>query len=571
MKQLNYKKEKAVFTAFSFFLMFFLLSNCSHIYNWTASQKIAHVVECRILKFLQVAKITAFNKNVLPSSSIKLLISTFLGNETRNYYGNIAPEDSLFVLWKFDLGSGKTMIQNEEAIWFGAGWTGQPLLYEEDETVFIIQGAYDHNLRKINAENGQEVWRYPFDDVIKGTGTLWVNNKSQNAEEQLIILQGSRQGFENNLATFLIPSYRAISAKSGLEKWRFNSKRTDSYSRDVDGSALVINDTAYIGLENGFFMTFNPNCKNAFLKDGILQPQIFGEDSLFSPADMVQHGGNLVTESSPAKLKNHIYIASGSGHIFGFNMITKKIDWDFFIGSDIDGSVVVTNDNCLLVAVEKQYISGNGGVYKLNPAKPENDCVEWFFPVPDFKFELWEGGVIGSVGINDFYLNRYNYLSNNCFPQEDVFAVFPDALEMNGKVDVFNISNIGNYNSTNFNAEPLAAFFGINNTLYVVKHTKTIEGMLVTGTDGITQYPCPEIVFTYKTGPSISTPIFVGNKLFAATYKGLYFFEFDENYNFSLLQHIKQLGAIEATPIVHDRKLYIATRHGFLYCLGMKE
>ena len=30
-----------------------------------------------------------------------------------------------------------------------------------------------------------------------------------------------------------------------------NSKKTKCYSRDVDGSAVVVNDTCYIGIENG--------------------------------------------------------------------------------------------------------------------------------------------------------------------------------------------------------------------------------------------------------------------------------------------------------------------------------
>ncbi len=56
-----------------------------------------------------------------------------------------------------------------------------------------------------------------------------------------------------------IPSYRAVSYMTGKELWQMNSKKTDSYSRDVDGSALVVNDTAYLALENALFTVFNPN------------------------------------------------------------------------------------------------------------------------------------------------------------------------------------------------------------------------------------------------------------------------------------------------------------------------
>ena len=62
----------------------------------------------------------------------------------------------------------------------GAGWTGQPLLYKEDDSLYLIQGAYDHHLKKINARNGELIWQYKFDDVVKGTGTIWHNKKAKS-------------------------------------------------------------------------------------------------------------------------------------------------------------------------------------------------------------------------------------------------------------------------------------------------------------------------------------------------------------------------------------------------------
>ena len=108
------------------------------------------------------------------SQEIRLINSTFLGSEGRNYYGNNAP-DQLNVKWKYYLGKGKTTISRKlgDREWAGAGWTGQPLLIEEGDSLFIIQGCYDHHLKKLNAETGKLVWQYKFDDVVKGTGTIW--------------------------------------------------------------------------------------------------------------------------------------------------------------------------------------------------------------------------------------------------------------------------------------------------------------------------------------------------------------------------------------------------------------
>ena len=77
----------------------------------------------------------------------------------------------------------------------------------------------------------------------------------------------------------------------------------------------------------------------------------------------------------------------------------------------------------------------------------------------------------------------------------------------------------------------------------------------------------PEVVFKYRIGESISTPIIVGNKIVAAGYGGIYLFEFDEDLNFKLLEH-KELASIEATPVVHNGHIYISCRNGYLYCLG---
>jgi outer membrane protein assembly factor BamB len=453
----------------------------------------------------------------------EVLIPTFLGNQYRNYYGNVAP-DSIKVLWKLYLGSGKTVISRKlgEREWAGAGWTGQPLLVKEDTNLFIIQGAYDHHLKKINAATGKIVWQYQFDDVIKGTGTIWENPDTAETENKLVILQGSRLGVGNFLDSKHIPSYRAISYFTGKELWRLDVKWTDSYSRDVDGSALIFNDTAYIGLENSLFTKFNPNYKMASLKDNMLQPAIYKETCLYTPNDVIAHKNNIVTESSPSMIDSVFYIASGSGHIFGFDLRYDTITWDFFIGSDIDGSAVITDDSCIIVSVEKQYITGSGGIFKLNPKKPANEAVVWFFPTGDIAYGSWEGGVIGTVGVNDFYNN--------------------------GELPY------------------LAAIAAIDGNLYVVDHKTTDTTKWVEGPNPQLKYHPPKLVYSYAMGPSISTPLIVGNKIIACGYDGLFLFKFDNQLNFSIIG--RNEGAYEATPIVYNKKIYIASRNGYFYCLG---
>lgn len=454
------------------------------------------------------------------------IIQTFLGNWERNYYGKDAP-DTLGLVWKHFLGKGETVISRKAGsrLWAGAGWTGQPLLVKEKEELFLIQGAYDHHLKKINAKTGELVWQYEFDDVIKGTGTIWVNKHTDEPDNSLVILQGSRLGTDHFLDAKHIPSYRAISYFTGKELWRMDQKWTHSYSRDVDGSALILNDTAYIGLENSYFTVFDPDYKSARVLNGMLQPKIIQERKLYTMNDVYNHRNNVVTESSPSVLGNRIYVASGAGHIWGYNLETRELDWDFYVGSDIDGSAIVTKDNRILASIEKQYIKGKGGAFKFNPTKKPKESVEWFFPVENNDFAGWEGGIIGSIGINDNYVDS--------------------------------------------SQTRLAAFVGIDEYLYVVDHMSIDSLKTVLGPDSSSVYNTPKLIYKHKVGPSISTPIFVDNKLIVAGYWGIHLFEYDKNNKFNLIE--KRGGTFESTPIVWNKKIYIASRDGYLYCFGLKN
>jgi len=456
---------------------------------------------------------------------IEILIGTFRGNEQRNYYGTGDP-GGLEIIWKFYLGEGVTVISRAAGsrIWAGAGWTGQALLVKEGSEIFLIQGAYDHHLRKINAANGTEVWKYLFDDVVKGTGSLWYNPYCQDYENSILIFQGSRLGVDNFLDSKHVPSFRSVSYFTGKESWRLDVKWTDSYSRDADGSCLVINDTIYMALENSLLTVINTDPSMTAIKDSMLQPQILKEVPLYTNEDVIAHKNNIVTESSPARLGDHLYIASGSGHVYGYNLLTGEIDWDFYIGSDLDGSVVITSDSCILVPVEKQYIEGNGGVFKLDPSSDPENSVVWFLAVEDTLYEGWEGGVIGTPGINDLYIAE---------------------------------------------GDPrLSAISALDGFLYIVRHDMADTLKRNPGPDGKTMYPAPTLIQKFEIGPSISSPVITSNKVIAAGYNGIYLFEYDNTANFRSLAHYA--SAFEASPVIWNNNIYIASRDGYLYCFGTK-
>ncbi|MBO0348824.1 PQQ-binding-like beta-propeller repeat protein [Phormidium pseudopriestleyi FRX01] len=478
------------------------------------------------------------------SPDTELLIPTFLGNDQRRFYGRGIPQ-GLNLLDKFPLGTGRTRVGTSWRTWSGAGWTGQPTLTRDGGKVYLTIGAYDHSLRKIDIETNEVIWRYQFDDVIKGSASLYIDEKASE-ENRIVILQGSRLGIQNSLnSAGPLPSFRAISFRTGQELWKLDIRKTASYSRDNDSSALDLgNGILFNAGENGIGYFLNSATDAATLKSGILQPEILGEVQFYEPQDSLRQGGNLVTESSPARLENRLFVAAGSGHIYGINIETKKIIWDFFTGSDIDGSVVISKDDKLFCAIERQYIPGQGGVFKLDPNQPEEKAVKWFFPTGNRNFSGWQGGIIGSVALND------EYNPNGEFP-----ALF--------------------------------ATSAIDGYLYIGSQTQ-ITGQKVKGPWLKKDYEMPLILFKTNIGGSISTPIFTdGNKLIAAGYNGVYLFDLQweespgdrvnavpnqrgEFYRLKVEQsgHFLPGVSFEATPIVWDGIVRICARDGWMYSLG---
>lgn len=456
---------------------------------------------------------------------IEAFNSTYLGNEHRNFYGDLAP-DTLEVIWKFNLGTGKTQNPRKPydfMSWSGAGWTGQPLIIRHDSSHYLIQPSFSHNLYKLDALTGKEIWRYEYDDVLKGSPTFWENDYAWG-DDRFMIIQGSRRGNENTVYSPTVHSLRAISFLTGKPIWFYNVHKSRCYSRDVDASPLIIQDTMYAALENGYFLVADPRPDCDTIDNQVTEPLVYDLIKTYAEEDADKHRNNVIIEASPTKLGNRIYMCSGSGWMYGYNMITDSIDWQFYTGADMDGTPAVTNDSCLIVTIEKQYIPGNGGVFKIDPSKSPEESVVWFFPTESEDFVFWDGGVLGSACINDAYIPETK----------------------NG----------------------LAAVLGIDGHTYVLDHEFVTKDSVL-GPLEKHMYPTPQLVFKYETGPGISTPIMTDTHLVVAGYHGIHLFKYDKNCQFTLLDHFP--GTFESTPIVFNGRLYIASRDGNLYCLGKKH
>jgi outer membrane protein assembly factor BamB len=463
-------------------------------------------------------------------------VATFLGNQTRSYYGEGPVPEKLEVIWRAAIGSGTTGGTASSAgpvTWAGTGWTGQPALVRDKGKLYLLVGGFDHNLVKIDAETGKELWSYTFDDVIKGSPTVFAMPDTG----KLAVVCGSRRGFPRAIGDPTIAPVRCVDFETGEELWRMTSPTSKSYSRDADSSPILIGDTLFCAIETGYLYALDPTKTEE--RGGYRWPVVKAKQLLLG-SNPNGHGGNLVLEASPAVAGDRLYIASGAGDIYGLSTTDLSIVWDYWTGSDIDGTTVVTQDGYLLQAVEKQYIPGNGGVLKLDPRKPPAEALVWYFPTGDRTFADWAGGVIGSVSVNDSYGSAM--------------------------------------------ARPaLASFIAIDGNLYVVSQDET-EG---TGNDmqGRPGAPKPKLVFKDNVGGAISSPIMVDDYVIAAAYDAtvhVYKIDYQAQGGVPLKDRsgrewtvgVKEVatftgaGAYESTPIVWQGRIYIGSRNGSLYCLG---
>ncbi len=477
-------------------------------------------------------------------------VGTFLGDYSRRFYGLGPVPKRLDVIWKVRLGSGWTsgkFAGDPPGRWAGSGWTGMPGVVVDGGRTYVLASGYDHRLRKIDAATGTVVWSYKFDDIIKSSPSVFRNPSPSSADDRYIVCAGSRRGYPLSLSSPDVAPYRAVTFGSGKELWRLPVPQTACYSRDVDGSGFFLDGRQYIGVESGWFYALDPLKTQPW--QGHSQPQVEAQRLLLGDARAATHHGNICLESSPAALGDKIYVTSGAGHVYGLRRRDLGVTWDYFIGSDIDGSAVPTARGKLLVPVEKQYIKGKGGVLCLDPSRPPAKAAVWYFPTGDRRVGEWKGGLIGSVAVNDDYNGG-------------------------GK------------------RPALAAFNAIDGYLHVISQDTMAPGT-VRGPNLEPGLKTPVEVGRIWNGGAISTPLLVGDTIVDASYDQrvtLYHLGFasaqpgdagalpsgngDGKYWTVTVTRTVQSpffgGGFESTPVLWDGRVYVGCRDGWFYCLGQK-
>jgi len=472
---------------------------------------------------------------------------TFLGNYGRRFYGRGPSPQRLDVIWKVRLGSGWSsgkFAGDPSSKWQGSGWTGQPSLVVDGGKPYVIASGYDYRLRRIDATTGKVVWAYRYDDIIKSSSAVFENPEPTGPDDRYVVVAGSRRGYPYKLADPRVAPVRALAFGSGKELWRLPVPQTRCYSRDCDGSGFFYGGRFYIGVESGWFYALDPLATEPWFARR--QPVVEAQQLLLGDQRAKRHGRNLVLESSASALGENLYIASGAGHVYGLRRSDLSVVWDYYIGSDLDGTPVPTRRGKLLQAVEKQYIKGKGGMLCLDPSKTPSQATVWFFPTGNREVGDWAGGVIGSAAVND------EYNPGGRWPA-------------------------------------LCAFSGIDGYLYVVSQD-TMAAATTAGPNGEQGLKTPIQVVKTWTGGAISTPIIVEDALVAAGYDQrvhLYGLRYspaaagdvgalpsanrDGRYWTVSLEERDQFfaeAAFESTPLIWNGRIYIGCRDGWFYCLG---
>lgn len=463
------------------------------------------------------------------SAQVKPLIHTYLGDEQRNYYGNIAPA-KLNVKWKTHLGKGVTMVGPVKKFWSGAGWTGQPLVISENNELFLIQPTLSHYLRKIRASDGALIWSTNLGDAIKGTPTF-VTTSDRDPEKRFLIISGSRRGSHSHF--FRDPAYslHGVSYLTGKKIWQHNTVRTHSNSRDVDASGIMVGGKFCIPTENGKLIYLDPRPSKAKpnLTTGIPEPKVHTQYPLFTLNDIKTYQHELSCESSPTVYRGTVYTAAGAGTVYGHKTgLFGGEKWNFKTGGDLNGSMPLTNDNHLLLGIEKQFIPGQGGVMKIKPTAKQGKA-EWYYPLPNKQWYEWQGGLVGSPSVNH--------------------------------------RTAGKISSTNTSGD-LACFAGVDGTLTLINHKKLTPNKLVWGPMKRQQYSSPLVLDRVKLPHgSISTPLFIDNKIIIGYDNGMDLYLVTPDQKLQLLDRLAG-PMFDATPTVWNGRVYAASKDGYLYCLG---
>ena len=314
-------------------------------------------------------------------------LTMFRGNPTRTFYGTGPLPDGVEVIWRFpdQPMCGTSPVGGEATVWCGTGWTGQPVVWERPDGVTeVIFGAYDKNIHFLNAATGERTRPdFYMGDIIKGSVVL-------DPDGYPLLYAGSRDS-----------RYRviALDRETPVEVWGLEaSSVAGMWNNDWDSSAVIVNDMLLIGGENSWWFAVKLNREHDETGLVTVQPEILYQTPMWTDALLGAVGRQQSVETSTAVFGDVAYVGNSAGRVAGFDISdgdwsTDRLVFDFWMGDDVDATIVIDEQGSLYVSSEIDLGTDRGRdvgqLVRLDPSLEEP--LVWSVDVPTAN------GVIGGI------------------------------------------------------------------------------------------------------------------------------------------------------------------------------
>jgi outer membrane protein assembly factor BamB len=437
---------------------------------------------------------------------------TFRGNPTNSWYGTGPVPTTPEILWRYPdspMCSQSTDLGNT-ATWCGNGWTGQPVVWERSDGITeLMFGGYDRKFHFVDAATGENL----MDPIV--TGDLVKGSPTLDPDGYPLVYFGSRDNYLRIVA---------LDGDQAEVLWKFQADLSveGRWNDDWDGAPRIVNDILFEGGENSIFYAWKLN--RSYGPDGkvtvdpvLLFKMASWNDQLLAELAPSQWIGprweSTSIEDSVVVLEGRVYFGNSGGRVLGLDITNIEqgvapVVLDFWVGDDIDASIVADTQGMLYVASEvKRHLpiaSQVGQLIKLDPSHPDDPFVWGAFSETDYPYE---GGFFSTPALGDgviYAASNKGYLT--VFDQETGEELWHDSI-------------------------------------------------------GSTQ----------NTGPvHMASPVVVGGKLLLPLANGyLRCYDLTDPRNPVLDWEFKVGDAtLEATPAVWNGTIYLASRDGYLYAIG---
>lgn len=314
-------------------------------------------------------------------------LTMFRGNPSRTYYGTGPVPVDPRVLWRFPEKAmcGVSPLGGEDKVWCGAGWTGQPVVWERPDGITeVIFGAYDKRVHFLDAATGRRTRPDFFvGDIVKGSVVL-------DPDGFPLLYVGSR------VNRYMIV---ALDREAPEEIWSLSSDAVPGiWNNDWDSSAAIVDGYLLEGGENSFWFAVELN--RGYDEDDLVTvaPEVVAALPAWTAELRAAVGRQQSIESSTAVFGETAYFTNSAGRVVGVDLTAlgtgREIVFDFWAGDDIDSTIVIDADGMLYVAPQVDLRTDRaaevGQLIKLDPGRPDDPLV-WQLFIPD------RGGAAGGA------------------------------------------------------------------------------------------------------------------------------------------------------------------------------